>query len=49
MGHAGSMLAAELAAEGLDFPTSVAPPPFDPFPKAFVKAFDDWISGGYQP
>jgi hypothetical protein len=25
------------------------PPPFDPFPQAFIDAFNDWINDGYPP
>ena len=28
---------------------SMPPPPFDPFPQAFVQAFNTWMTTGYTP
>ena len=30
-------------------PPGMPPPPFDPFPKTFVDAFNTWMTTGYPP
>ena len=30
-------------------PAGMPPPPFAPFPKAFIDAFASWIDSGYPP
>jgi hypothetical protein len=30
-------------------PPGMPPPPFDPFPKSFVDAFNTWIATGFPP
>jgi hypothetical protein len=30
-------------------PPGMPPPPFDPFPQAFVDAFNTWMTTGFSP
>jgi hypothetical protein len=30
-------------------PPGMPPPPFDPFPQAFIDAFTNWMNQGYPP
>jgi hypothetical protein len=40
-----SIIAGQISSD----PAGMPPPPFDPFPKAFIDAFATWMNSGYPP